>query len=102
MNEKIYTITLDDGTVIEPLRLNGNNFISQREITPEIFEGNLVNVTISDGEMKEIHKNMDLVQITKTENEYWFILRDLTTSEIEKAKLRSDLDYVMMMTDIEI
>ena len=28
MDEKNYTITLEDGTQIENLRMNGNNFIS--------------------------------------------------------------------------
>lgn len=102
MEEKTYTITLSDGTVIGDLRLNGNNFISKTQINPEIFDGNLATVVISDGEMEETHENMGLVQVTKMGEEYWFILRDIPASEIENARLRSDIDYVMMMTDIEI
>lgn len=100
MDEKIYSITLSNGTVIENLRLNGNNFISKKKINPEIFEGHLDIVTINDGETEEIHHNMGLVQITKMGEEYWFVLRDIPASEIENAKLRSDLDYVIMMTEI--
>ena len=39
--EEMYTITLSDGSTIEHLRLNGNNFISRIEVTEEDFEGKL-------------------------------------------------------------
>lgn len=102
MNEKNYTITLEDRTKIENLRLNGNNFISQEQINPEIFDGNLGEVTINDGENNEVHENMGLVQVTQMGEEYWFVLRDIPASEIANAKLRSDLDYLAMMADVEI
>lgn len=102
MDEKKYTITLENGITIDDLRLNGNNFISQEEISEEIFDGNLGVVVISDGETDEIHKNMELIQITKMGNEYWFILRDIPKGEIEMAKLRSDIDYIAMMSSIDL
>lgn len=102
MDEKIYTITLKDGTQIENLRMNGNNFISQEQINPEIFDGNLGEVTINDGENDELHENMGLVQVTQMGDEYWFVLRDIPASEIANKKLRSDLDYLAMMADVEI
>lgn len=102
MDEKIYTITLKDGTQIENLRMNGNNFISQEQINPEIFDGNLGEVTINDGENDEVHENMGLVQVTQMGDEYWFVLRDIPASEIANEKLRSDLDYLAMMADVEI
>lgn len=101
MDEKIYTITLEDGTQIGNLRLNGNNFISKREIEKSDFEGNLGVVVISDGETEEIHTNMALVQITKMDENYWFVLRDLSKEEIEYAKLRADIDYLAMMADLD-
>lgn len=45
MDDKIYKITLADGTVIDNLKLNGNNFISPVEIDETIFDGNCLNVT---------------------------------------------------------
>lgn len=102
MDEKVYTITLENGTKIENLRLNGNNFISQEQIDPEIFDGNLGKVVINYGENNEVHENMGLVQVTQMGEEYWFVLRDIPASEIANAKLRSDLDYLAMMTAVEI
>lgn len=101
MDEKIYTITLEDGTQLENLHLNGNNFVSEKKIEPSVFDGKLAKVVISDGETEEVHTNMALVQITKMGKEYWFVLRDIPAEEIANAKLRADLDYLAMMTDVE-
>lgn len=102
MEEKIYQITLDDGTKIRDLRLNGNNFISKKKITEALFEDNLYSVIISDGEKEEHHGQMELVQITHTDGEYWFVLIDVPESELRLRKLRADLDYVAMMADADL
>lgn len=102
MDEKIYRITLADGTVIDNLKLNGNNFISNETVDPAIFNGNCSPVTISDGTHEEIHDNMELVQITNTNDEYWFILRDISLAELRQLKLQSDIEYVAMMSGVEL
>lgn len=102
MDELIYAITLEDGSIINDLRLNGNNFISKKEIKSEIFDGNLGVVIINDGKKEIKYQNMILVQITKMEEEYWFVLREMSEQEIRDAKMRSDIDYLSMMTEIEI
>lgn len=102
MNEKIYKITLADGTVIENLRLNGNNYISDKALSADTFLGNLGTVTINDGEKDTVYENMSLVQLAKYDDEYWFILRTMTKKELQEIKNRSDIDYIAMMTDIEL
>ena len=102
MDEKIYSITLADGSVLENLRLNGNNFISASEITEEMFLGNCSSVTISDGETEETYKNMALVGIDKVGEEYWFILRRVSEAELVNARVRADIDYLAMMADIAL
>ena len=98
MDDKIYKITLADGTVINNLKLNGNNFISSTEIEESIFDGNLLTVTIKD----EIHTNMELVQISKVGSSYWFVLRDIPETELAFIKMQSDIEYVAMMSEIEL
>ena len=49
MEDKIYKITLGDGTEISNLKLNGNNFISTEKIEESAFADNCSPVTISDG-----------------------------------------------------
>lgn len=102
MGDKIYKITLTDGTVINDLKLNGNNFISSTEIEESIFDGNLLTVTINDGEKDELHTNMELVQIFKVGSEYWFVLRDIPETELAFIKMQSDIEYVAMMSEIEL
>lgn len=102
-DETIYKITLADGTSIENLKLNGNNFVSKVIIDPEIFEGNCSPVVISDGTYEEIHSHMELVQVTKEEaGDCWFVLRDISEEELSKIKMQSDIEYVAMMTGVEL
>lgn len=102
MNRKTYTVTLADGTIINNLKLNGNNFVSEETIDPIIFDGNCSPVTINDGTRDVIHDNMELVQVTEENGEYWFILRDLSETELNQIKIQSDIAYIAMMTDVEL
>jgi hypothetical protein len=86
-----YTITFGDGSKIEDLTLNGNNYVSQKEVTKDDFK-DLSKVTIEDSEgKKEVHENCELVQIVKYNDGYYFIIRDLTPDELEKAELKKQL-----------
>lgn len=102
MDEKVYKITLADGVELSNLRLNGNNFISDLEIEDSMFDGNLSPVTINDENSDEIHDNMVLVQISKIDGKCAFILRDLTDDELKENKLRADIEYLAMMSEIEL
>ena len=102
MEDKVYTITLADGTEITDLGLNGDNFISQNAIDADIFDGNCSPVVISDGETEVTHENMELVQITRVGNEYWLVLRDLSADELARIKMQSDIEYVAMMAGVEL
>lgn len=101
MIEKTYTIKLVDGRVIDNLTLNGTNFVSNTEIKPEIFEDNLVNVEIGDGFESEVHSNMQLAGISKYGEQWYFALIDIPESVLRERKLRSDVDYLAMMADID-
>ena len=45
---------------------------------------------------------MELVQIVKYGEEYWFVLRTMTKKELQDLKNRADIDYLAMMSDIEL
>ncbi|MBR5780374.1 MAG: hypothetical protein IKY27_00120 [Bacteroidales bacterium] len=101
--DKIYTITLADGTVLDSLKLSGNTFISKVSVDAAIFESNCSPVVINDGEKDEIHPNMEFVQAATNEpGEYWFILRDFTKEELASIKTRADIEYLAMMCDVEL
>lgn len=105
--EKSWKITLADGTKLENLSLNGNNFVSETIITEDDFKGKLLKVKIEgkteDGqEIAEEHEHMELVQIAHYEDGYYFVLRDITEAELEKMKMKSDIEYLAMMSDIDL
>lgn len=102
MENKTYSITLADGTVIGDLKLNGNNFISKTKVSNDAFADNCSPVVINDGEADEVHDNMELVQITEMGDDYWFVLRDISKAEMEKIKMQSDIEYIAMMAGVEL
>lgn len=103
MEEKTWKIELADGTTLEGLALNGNNYISAKKLTEDTFEGNLSHVIITDSDGKvEEHDNMALVQIQKVGTKYWFILRELTAQEIRDAKIQANIEYIAMMADVDL
>nr|DAG47189.1 MAG TPA: hypothetical protein [Caudoviricetes sp.] len=102
MDNKIYTITLADGTKIENLSSNGNNFITKEVIEESVFEDNLSPVVINDGETDVLHEHMELVQIHQYGDEYWFILRDISEEELSKIKMQADIAYVAMMAGVTL
>lgn len=67
-----------------------------------MFLGNLAKVIVNDGERDTVYENMELVQIVKHDEEYWFVLRTMTKRELQDLKNRADIDYLAMMSDIEL
>lgn len=100
--EETYKVKLADGTELCDLDMNGNNYISKTPISKGIFENNCSPVIISCGEEVEIHPAMDVIHVTKMDQGYWFALRDLTESELRAIKIRSDIEYLALMCDIEL
>ncbi|MBQ9659509.1 MAG: hypothetical protein IJV31_12280 [Clostridia bacterium] len=104
--EKPWKITLSDGTEIKDLRKNGNNFVSETEITENDFKGKLSKVIIEgkeDGQkVKEEYEHMELVQVVQYEDGYYFILRELSERELKDEKIQSNLDYLAMMVDVDL
>lgn len=103
---KLWKITLSDGTQIKNLRLNGNNYISEAKLTEDDFKGKLSKVTIEgaeDGqEVKQEYEHMELVQIVHYEDGYYFVLRELSESELKERKIQGDIEYLAMMTDVDL
>lgn len=109
--ERTWTVALADGTLIESLTLGGNNFQSEAEITADMFDGNLseVHISASDGDMTGcaypvVLHDAELVQIThdNPDGKWWFILRELSEDELFKMRVRAQLDYLAMNSDIDL
>ena len=97
-----WTVTLDDGTAIGGLTLSGNNFISDTELTPEMFDGKLSKITATDGNSTLEWNNAELVQITHPDSRWWFVLRELSPEELFRATTKAKLDYLALVTDTDL
>ena len=102
--EKSWKITLSDGTQLKDLKLSGNNYISKTKITEDDFKGKLSKITIENETDKtsEELEHVELVQIVHYEDGYYFVLRQLSAGEIDKIKTKADIEYLAMMTDVDL
>ena len=99
MDEIIYTVELGDGTTFENITLNGNNFVSQVEISEDDFTDlSHVTVTGSDGSVQEMGE-CELAQVRLYSDGWHFILWELSQEEINQRNVEAQTFYTAMMTD---
>lgn len=108
----MYKITLSDGVVLDNIEINGSTYVSKVPIDISIFEHNLSPVDIEHYGNKSPyymlnpeghHENMTAYLIDGSpEGEYWFTLMDVPESEMRYVKMRSDIEYIAMMNDVEL
>jgi len=98
----MYKITLHDGTVLENLELNGNNYIAKGVVEDSVFEGNLDTVTITDGETTATYTDMFLIANRVVDGQSWFALGEKSAQQkkeealmAEIAELRSALNALL-------
>lgn len=111
----MYTITLSDGSKLENLRLNGNNFIANYQLSEADFKYKLSSIDIeSDSPVTEPmfgielghHENMQLLALQHGESymkpgEYWFALGPIPEEEMRYAETNAKIAYLAMMTDVD-
>ena len=99
----MYQITLHDGTVLDELELNGNNFISEKVIDDSVFSGNLDTVTISNGETTETYTDMKLMSNRIDGSKSWFVLGEKTEQEKAMERIVSALNVnAESITDVQL
>lgn len=79
----MYKITLADGTTLENLVLNGNNFIAAAAVDDAVFKGNMATVTITnleDGTAEQIEDGVLLSNIVR-EGCSWLVLGQKSAEE---------------------
>lgn len=83
----MYTIILNDGTKIENLELNGNNYIAEGVIDDSVFENNLDIVTITDGETTETLTNMRLLSNIVRDGRSWIVLGEKSEQQLKEEAI---------------
>jgi len=105
--EKIHSIKLSDGTVLNNLALNGTNYVSEKEIDTSIFIRNCSPITFSDGEYEETYEHGEFIQVMDMRDDrvypgYWLAFRQISDAEHNTLQTRADVDYIAMMTDVDL
>lgn len=93
----MYTITLADGTRLENLELNGNNFISDKIIADTVFDKNLTTITITDGETVETYTDMMLYSNRIDGGKTWFVLGEKTEEQKLRERIASLEEQIDML-----
>lgn len=95
----MYTITLNDGTEIKNLSLNGNNFISDTPLEESMFAGNLQTVRITGPNVDNTFENLDLASLREDGGKYWLVLRQLSEQEIKERRMMADINALIATSD---
>lgn len=92
-------IELSDGSVIQELEVNGNCLISENNIKNELLTDDMLSEISING---VTYKNVTLVRKWVQDNKIWLALRQKSEDEIWKEQCKSNLDYIAMMTDVDL
>lgn len=85
------------------LGLNGNNFISKTKLDESIFAGNLSTLTIIGEEgVMQVMENAVFMGQQERPDGWYFSFRELSPQEIFNASVESKMDYLAMMTDVDL
>lgn len=79
----MYKITLADGTELNDLVLNGNNFIAAAAVSDAVFKDNMATVTITnleDGTAEQIEDGVLLSNIVR-DGKSWLVLGQKSAEE---------------------
>ncbi len=99
-----YTITTSNGIVFTDLEKNGDNYTSKEKLDISAIENKMLDLIISnnENELEEHLENMKLIQQMEIKGEYYICFRQVTKEELEKIKNRSDIEYIAMMSDVDL
>ena len=96
----MYKITLEDGTELKDLELNGNNFIANTVIDDGVFKDNLDKITITDEEGNtEEHKDMKIIKNKPIDGKSWLVFKQKTEKDKLEAELTDLWDVVLFGGD---
>ena len=108
----MYTLTLNDGTKIEGLALDGNRLISSQPVTFSQLAGKLNPAVISgtkdesDSEdtlmMEGTHPHMEAAYIREINGKYYIALNDIPNEKWDIEQLKANQDFIAMMSGIQL
>ena len=98
MEETTFTIELADGTQIEGT-INGNNYITQQTVTEDMLDDlSLIGMKINDQELD----NMTCCNLWTAQDGTHMIFREKSREELAREEINAKLEYIAMMTEVEL
>lgn len=99
----MYKIILADGTKLENLELNGNNYIAEGVIDDSVFKDNLSTVTITDGTDVTTYEDMVLLSHRVDGGRSWIVLGEKSAQDKAMERIHSMLSSnANSITDVQI
>ena len=96
--EKV-TIEFANGLEIEA-EVNGSCYIVDEK--PDFpTDLSAVSVTDGDGNTKELVE-VEINETASVDGRYWFALRELTQQELKDIRIEANIQYLAMMSDIDL
>lgn len=92
-------IRWNDGSPELEAEVNGNVYIVDEEPT---FPSDLSNITIVSGGNEIVIANGKIVECASVDGRYWFGIQEVTEEEAIQATMRAQIDYIAMMSDIDL
>lgn len=95
-----YSIKLADGTLLENLAMNGNNYIYHGTLDTSILnDDNLMPTIIINDDFEECHEHMRYVEpYFDDPGNTWFVLVDRTPEEVHQAKFEAAISVMAQTT----
>jgi hypothetical protein len=101
-----YTLYADGVKLAEGLTLNGTNYVSKTEVDvsglPKVFRLTVKNNDGNTTEEFEHAKLLQQVQYAWDDNKFYLAFAPVSEQEIKNNELKSNLQYLAMMADVDI
>jgi hypothetical protein len=109
MENKKYTLTIEGQNstfTVSDLTMNGTNYVSEAKVDTSAWPPSFkLIVKDEDGNVTEQFDHAKLIQQEQYawDNNRWYLaFAPVSVQEIENARLQSQLEYLAMMTDVDL
>jgi len=96
----MYTVDLGNGTILENVTMNGNNYVYDGDISEETFDG-IETVTVTDSESEQVTEfhHAKLVALSRYPEGWYFVLGETSEQELREAAREAQIMYTALATD---
>lgn len=105
----MYMITLANGNTINEVELNGSLFFTKQNISRDTFRAGLAHVSISGSTNNDnpdwttgLYDNLRLSYFRDAGDVREFCFSRISADELERLQQCGDIDYIAMMTGVQL